>query len=750
MRSRSLRWFVLINVVLLLLFGWTLTEESTVTVRFDRGFCRGEVYGRLIATPCGDMEPAWFGFYTDSPTVIQTFDPGLLDWLAPRPAISWAEVLHGQNAVSWSSSFGRSSLAEWQFPSGRWVTRLGELRSGPGPAAAIHPLPLDGIVTISAGLRRPETDIGLLLLDPAAQSGRLFIVSAQDGWGTWWRWQDGHPTKPLVAVPFRRPALAESQSFLRRLLRAHQAALALLAIAWLFGRVRPGRFLPQDRSARVPWAVLALTLLTFLGTTLIANVVLERIPHVQDSLTYLFQAQTLARGRLSAPAPPAPDAFAQEFLLVRAGRWFGKYPPGFPILLAAGVLVGVPWLVNPFLAALTIPLLYALGRELYDRRVGLLAALLGATSPFFLFLSGSLMSHSAELFWIVLMMLAWARAIRSSRFRAYAVLAGVALGMAFLTRQMAAVAVGATFLGAGLFGRGHLRRQLPRLLLLGLAALPFFLLLLGYQWAITGDPLQDPRLLYWSFDRLGFGPDSGNNANLARYEGEGAVIAWYDDPDLPPAWHSLSRGIHNLADNLQQLEVYLYGWLPIASLVFVWLLFLLIRPARSDWLLFATIVGLVLAYIPYWAHGIMYGPRYYYAALPALVLLTARGFQALALRVGDRAGLAVLTLLITGNLVLNLPYQAYSHQGYNHVSRRQLDLVRETVQTPALVLVAAEEPGWWEYGALFSANTPWLDGPIVVARDIDPILDDELIDHFAGRHVYRLEGMSLHPLASPG
>ena len=45
---------------------------------------------------------------------------------------------------------------------------------------------------------------------------------------------------------------------------------------------------------------------------------LARVPHVQDSLTYLFQAQTLAAGKLWAPAPPLPDFFAQEFLLVYA------------------------------------------------------------------------------------------------------------------------------------------------------------------------------------------------------------------------------------------------------------------------------------------------------------------------------------------------------------------------------------------------------------------------------------------------
>jgi hypothetical protein len=553
-----------------------------------------------------------------------------------------------------------------------------------------------------------------------------------------------------VAVPFRRPAVAEIQSLLRRLLRAHHAALALLALAWLIGRLSGIRGRLQDQPRRILWIVVALTLLTFLSTSLIANFILERIPHVQDSITYFFQGQTLARGRLWAPAPPAPDAFDQEFLLVRKGRWFGKYPPGFPLLLALGVRVGVPWLVNPLLATLTIPLLYALGCELYDRRIGLLAALLGATSPFFLFLSGSYMSHSAELFWLLLTMVCWIRSNRSTTPSRYALVAGGALGMAFLTRQVAAITVGAAFIGVESFSGGRLRSRLPQLALVAALSLSAVFLLLGYQWAVTGKPFEDPRLLYWPYDRIGFGPETGNNANLAHYDAAGEVVRWYQDPDRPPAWHTPSRGLRNLSENLQELEVHLYGWLPIVTLAFVWLLFLLTSPARSDWVLFATTAGLAAAHLSYWAHGIMYGPRYYYAVLPALVLLTARGIQTLAHRVGSKPALTVLALLISSNLLVNIPYQTNVYRGYNFVSRDPLDFVTNAVETPALVLVAGELDNWWEYGALFAANTPWLDGPIIVARDPGASRRTWLIDHFPGRQVYLLDGRSLLPITLPG
>ena len=142
--------------------------------------------------------------------------------------------------------------------------------------------------------------------------------------------------------------------------------------------------------------MVAASSLALLATLLIANTVLERLPHVQDSITYLFQAQTLAQGGLTAAAPALPEFFEQEFLLVRDGHWYGKYSPGFPALLALGVLLKQPWLVNPILATLTIPLLYGLGVSLYGRGLGRLAIVLVLFSPFFLFMSGSMMAHPAE------------------------------------------------------------------------------------------------------------------------------------------------------------------------------------------------------------------------------------------------------------------------------------------------------------------------------------------------------------------
>ena len=53
----------------------------------------------------------------------------------------------------------------------------------------------------------------------------------------------------------------------------------------------------------------------------------------------LFQAQTFAGLRASAPAPDNPALFASHYLAVKDGRWFSIYPPVYPLLLAAGLLL---------------------------------------------------------------------------------------------------------------------------------------------------------------------------------------------------------------------------------------------------------------------------------------------------------------------------------------------------------------------------------------------------------------------------
>jgi 4-amino-4-deoxy-L-arabinose transferase-like glycosyltransferase len=422
----------------------------------------------------------------------------------------------------------------------------------------------------------------------------------------------------------------------------------------------------------------------------------------------------------------------------------------------------VPWLVNPLLATLSVALLFVLGQTWFDRPTGLLAALLAAVSPFFLIMSGSYMAHTAELFWVLAFMVAWSRAVHrpapSPARWAWLAGAGLALGMIFMTRQLTALAVAGPFALATTAARpDNIRwsKRIKDLVALAAAAAPLAVLLLFYQFSVTGDPWQDPRLLFWSYDHLGFGQDIGQGQNVATYDNvQGDVIlVWQHDPSQPPRGHSPARGVFNVERNWRHLQSHLFGWLPPVTLAFAWLLFALGRARRADWPFLFTASTLMLVYVFYWADGVSYGPRYFYAALPAYLLLVTRGIRIAADFAGGRAGRWAVGLIaasfVAGGLLVYFPPVLEELPQYNYIDQAKVAAVEATIDGPALVFVAERHGDWWEYGNYFTANTPWLDGRIIYARDLGSAANEQLRDHYPERQAYLLRDGRLQRL-SPG
>lgn len=764
-------WFWLLNGLLILLYLWTMGEETAVSIQVINGRCIANVPDRHIAIDCPEIsQGSQVGLYTAQPgsyrTQLTHYAP--LRWLAPHAGWRDLALFSADGQPLEQYTFHPIEWTQWQTHSGSWINHWGELSGKASQNSILLRQPMPQNFTFSSTLRRAENDAGLLLVTPNGQSGFIFIVNGATRRGVWWQWQNGRPTQPIIGIPFQKPALPQFQTLLRSLLIGQQAALLLLIIVWLIRKLLlqlPSRikrqlsFLQQTLSQffnhPLPekTMVLGLILLTFAITSWVATDVLAGVPHVQDSLTYLFQAETLARGKLWAPAPPLPEFFKQEFLLVQNGRWFGKYPPGYPAVLAVGVLLQAPWLINPLLAALTVALLYQLGKRLYNGRMGLMAALLGTSSPFFIFLSSSQMAHAAELFWLTLFMLSWHKAINCIKGWHWAVTAGLAAGISFLTRQLTAVAITAPYFLILTFSSSlSWATRLKKKALWLTALLPLVGLLFVYQAAVTGNPLQDPRLLYWPYDQMGFGDDVGEAPNLLQIslldKPPGYAIIWHTDPSQPPRGHTVPRGLQNIYRNWQLLQDDLFGWLPLFTFSFIWLLFAWQRPSATDWLLLLTAVTLIFAELFYWHSGIMYGPRYFYGSLPALLLLTARGIRALAQRQGRWPTAILLTILIGGNLFFYLPQRADSYRGFNFVVGDKVAQVDTAVSANEQALIFVETPtnNWWEYGELFLGNRPWLNGRLIFARDLGYQANRTLQTQYPNRTAYLLHEGNLIPL----
>jgi len=480
---------------------------------------------------------------------------------------------------------------------------------------------------------------------------------------------------------------------------------------------------------------LLLSLLAILAAYGVSVHIFERMAHLEDEMAYAWEAQAIARGRLILPSPPNPKSFLIPFVVDYNGQRFGKYPPGWPALLAVGERLGVRYLVNPLLAGLGVWLTYRLGKRLLGQAVGLLAAFLTLTSPFFLINSGSLLSHPFGLVLSEAFALAWLDAfadpITPQRWLPTLV-AALSLGTLAFTRPLTAAAVGLPFAVHGLYllirGDWDTRR---RLIVLGLIVLALASLIYVWQYAVTGDPFLNPYTLWWKYDKIGFGPGIGRE----------------------PEGHTLRQAWINTRFGLRVGAADLFGWGRF-SWVFLPFGLWVIRHNWKAWLVAAVFPSLFVFYLAYWIGASLFGPRYYFEGLYSLTLLSGAGIAFLAgwptrpgapwpqhiglQRVRSLVVTGLVTLLVCFNLLVYTPLRVGGMYGLYGVRRANLEpfLSAEAQRyAPALVIVHPQKK-WIEYGTLIELENPFLDTPFIFIISRGPKIDADVAAHFPERGVY--------------
>ena len=92
--------------------------------------------------------------------------------------------------------------------------------------------------------------------------------------------------------------------------------------------------IPQNRiplMSRTDKIALCLSVLVTLAAAWISLNIFEGIPHLEDEFAYVWQAQVIARGKLTIPSPPEPKSFLVPFVVDYQGLRFGKYQRCFPL-----------------------------------------------------------------------------------------------------------------------------------------------------------------------------------------------------------------------------------------------------------------------------------------------------------------------------------------------------------------------------------------------------------------------------------
>jgi hypothetical protein len=214
-----------------------------------------------------------------------------------------------------------------------------------------------------------------------------------------------------------------------------------------------------------------------------------------DSSGYLRLARSLLQGDVVPRATELdllglPDEFIRNFIPLaydpgpRAGTMTSIYPVGMPLLMAVGALIGGweygPFLVNPIAGTLSLILIYLIGLELgLPRGFSIGGAIMLAASPTFVYMVLQPMSDAMAMFWGLVVIFG---ALRSRKRDGWALLAGAAFGMAFLTRP-----TNILLLIPLLFS---LRLKPKTILFFILGGLPLAAVFFAYNISVFGHPLE--------------------------------------------------------------------------------------------------------------------------------------------------------------------------------------------------------------------------------------------------------------------
>ncbi len=390
---------------------------------------------------------------------------------------------------------------------------------------------------------------------------------------------------------------------------------------------------------------------------------LHAAPRIIDATSYFLEGRVLSHGHFAWSVPSPSASFRGRFLLGRdPGKLAVIFPPGFPLLLAAGFRVGAPLVVGPLLAGLLVVATYWLARELaYERpeterqAIATLAACLSVVCVALRYHTADTMAHGASALGVTVALASAftgaRRAARAgSRARAWWLLSGLAVGWVVCTRPVSSFAIGGVVVI--LAARSGARRTaLPALVL---ATLPGVAFLVLASHAQTGRWFASAQLAYYAASdgppgcfRYGFGPGIG-------------CLGEHKDFVLARLAHGYGP-VEALLTTLRRLRVHLLdvaNFEPLALLVVVPLLRrragapgVIEKGASLASVALAVVVGQVLAYAPFYFDGDYPGggARFFADVLPIEHALLAVATACLLPRVAFfRRALGVLSLAALG------------------------------------------------------------------------------------------------------
>lgn len=261
-----------------------------------------------------------------------------------------------------------------------------------------------------------------------------------------------------------------------------------------------------SRITNVDRATAIFILLVFVALSVIATRALHSFPHSADEWDFVFQARHLEHLHVKSPPLPAWTRpmglrWFPPHVINAANGVFGKYPPGWPAVLAIGAALGAPALCNPLLGAVLLAVTYMLVRRIANSGSALMAIVLLGTSSFFVINASSFHSHVFVSTTVMVTLDAIHRWISNYRIRD-SMIAAIAYGVLVMTRPFDAALLAPALLAIVVWAFGKSRRErrgreaLRQGAMVAVTVLAFSCALLAYNAATTANPLVFGHMAY--------------------------------------------------------------------------------------------------------------------------------------------------------------------------------------------------------------------------------------------------------------
>lgn len=214
---------------------------------------------------------------------------------------------------------------------------------------------------------------------------------------------------------------------------------------------------------------------------------------------------------------------------------------------------------------------------------------------------------------------------------------------------------------------------------------------------------------------------------------------------------ALSDAFRNFSFNIHSLLDMLFRWPSFLTLAFIPFAFMgrFRKKAFFLTLLFISQVGL---YFFHFHEGTFYGPRFWFEVIWIIPLLTVMGLATLPRIFPSVRNILLVshTILITLLIftIINFAYILPQFKGFNGMQ----PISTLPVKTPALIFISDVDDNWVNYSRYFIEQNPFLDTPVIFARDqalhnisnsLPPLSNTSLMRFFSDRYFYILRGNSL-------